>query len=262
VTPVFGRIALLGYWHHLMAGFTKTNISGVELWNGSPGCQDGHNWILEELTPKVVKFRVPPIASDDHILRGNLAEFVAYRLALGDLESAYHSPTGAKFNFPANGHAPLNTVSKTEIDIVWLFFAKSANDDILILQEVKVTGDPKLTYANELIVDYEKLFGVNPNATLQTRLQGLKSLFEDSLDLPQYARRIQLLAQATPKTSTKVRLVPTLVHEKANADPAMKMMAIRNTIAGQGWVPTSVTAWAIGLSELNDRLVRLAMGKR
>jgi hypothetical protein len=56
-----------------------------------------------------------------------------------------------------------------------------------------------------------------------------------------------------------VRLLPTLVHEKNGTTPHPKMLAIRETLIGLGW--TEVEAWAIALSDLDQRLVRIATGK-
>jgi hypothetical protein len=66
----------------------------------------------------------------------------------------------------------------------------------------------------------------------------------------------------SPQTSPKIRLRPTLVHELVGTTPHPKMTRIRNSLIGKGWTPQLIEAWAIGLTDLDDRLYRLATGKK
>jgi hypothetical protein len=139
---------------------------------------------------------------------------------------------------------------------------KSENDDHAFVQEVKTTGENSLDYAYELIPDYDKLFGTNPAFRLQTRLQALKNEVEYKLRRPDLCKRISFLAGMSVQTSPRVRLVPTLVHDLGAADPVKRMVAIRSTLVGKGWPVLSISAWAIGISDLDTRLKRLAKGKK
>jgi hypothetical protein len=40
------------------------------------------------------------------------------------------------------------------------------------------------------------------------------------------------------------------------------MTVIRTTLLSKGWSQDAVEGWAIGLSDLDDRLVRLATGQK
>jgi len=39
------------------------------------------------------------------------------------------------------------------------------------------------------------------------------------------------------------------------------MHAVRTILIGRGWPPQAIESWAIGLFDLDSRLIRLAMGK-
>jgi hypothetical protein len=114
-----------------------------------------------------------------------------------------------------------------------------------------------------LVDDYDKLFGTNPRLTLHTRLQDIKGCLKDIVGGQQgqdLARRVSYLAGQCPRTSPKIQLRPTLVHEKVGTRPRDKMTAIRTTLLSKGWSAEAVEAWAIGLTDLDDRIVRLATG--
>ena len=91
-------------------------------------------------------------------------------------------PTGtailAAAAYPANATRPFRPNSAIDFDIVWLDLADDPKDDAATLQEVKTTSGPSLGYADNLIDDYDKLFGTNPRLTLWTRLQDIKNKLE------------------------------------------------------------------------------------
>jgi hypothetical protein len=150
------------------------------------------------------------------------------------------------------------------MDILWLSFGANPIQDFAIIQEVKTTSDPDLGYARTLVDDYEKLFGTNIRLTLHTRLQDVKGTLRFQVGGGQgadLARRVSYLAGQCPRTSPKLQLRPTLIHEWAGARPREKMTAIRTTLLGKGWSPTAVEGWTIGLTDLDDRLMRLATGR-
>lgn len=239
--------------------FTSTTSSGVRLWLGNPDCQSAHNAILAWLESRVASFRnfpsIPP--EPDNILKGNLGEAISFCVGV------WHDFNGYR-PFPANAFNPLNTISKPEIDIVWILFDEiAANNDVAIIQEIKTTSDKSFGLADRLIDDYDKLFGTAPKFTLSTRLQSIKSEIEYKLQRPDLLQRVDQLAGNSPATSPKIMLVPTLVHDCQGSNPQTKMVAIRSTLcsASKGWSSSAVAAWAIGLTDLNSRLIRLAMGQ-
>ena len=237
--------------------FTGTTSSGVTLWVGDPDCQAAHNSLLTWLRGRCSTFRnFSPVPSEpDNILKGNLGEAISFCVGNWNRFSN-HRP------FPANAFNPLNTIAKSGIDIVWILFGDTDIDDVAILQEVKTTSDSSLNLADELIDDYDKLFGTAPRLTFRTRLDEIKSEVEFKLQRADLLQRVDNLAGNSPKTSPKITLVPTLVHERQGSEPQTKMVAIRSTLCSttKGWSSSAVESWAIGLSDLNSRLIRLAMG--
>lgn len=186
--------------------------------------------------------------------KGNLGEFIAFCVGKSNDFSSF-TP------FPANAFNPLSPISKSEIDIVWTFFGQEEKDDCAVLQEVKTTSDSSLSMAYELVADYGKLFGTDPALTLHTRLQAIKNEMEFKLKEPTLCPRMSKLAGNSPSTSARIRLLPTIVHERKNSKPGLRMLAVRSTLVGKGWPPGAVESWAIGLFDLESRLIRLAMGK-
>lgn len=237
--------------------FTSTTSSGVTLWVGNPDCQTAHDAILAWLRPRVSSFRIfSPIPTEpDNILKGNLGEAISFCVGVWNNFSGYRP-------FPANAFNPLNTISKSEIDIVWILFDEIAANDIAVVQEIKTTSDSSFGLADRLVNDYDQLFGTAPKFTLRTRLDSIKSEVEFKLQRPDLLQRVDQLAGNSPGTSPKIMLVPTLVHDRQGNNPQTKMVAIRSTLcsASKGWSSSAVTAWAISLTNLNSRLVRLAMG--
>lgn len=239
--------------------FSGTASSGVIVWIGNPDCQAAHDAILSELKQRISTFRTfSPIPTEpDNILKGNLGEAITFYVGFWNDFKAYRP-------FPANAFNPLGPIAKTEIDIVWILFDEDniEANDIAVVQEVKTTTDNSLGLAGRLEDDYRKLFGTDQRFTLRTRLDAIKSGIEFQLQRPDLLPRVDLLAGVSPITSPKIKLVPTLVHDRQGNNAQTKMVAIRSTLcsASMGWSSSAVTAWAIGLTNLNDRLVRLAMG--
>ena len=148
------------------------------------------------------------------------------------------------------------------LDITYVMIDESnSRGDFVCLQEVKTTGDTNLAYANNLVRDYEKLFGYDLDFTLASRLQVVANKFELEQNLPHLCERVLALAGETPSECVRVQLVPTLVHERTGALPVPKLLAIRTAISSQGWTATNIHAWSIALSNLDDKLQRLARGQ-
>lgn len=234
--------------------FSRTNYQGVSFWEGLPDCQAAHNYLLTQLQQMGVSFK-PWGASLSDRCKGNLGEFIA--MCIGrDIEF-----TNLQL-FSANAMDPLSDISQPDIDLVWLFFAQNPAQDFAILQEIKTTGNPSLGYGNTLITDYNKLFGKNPAFTLQSRLSVIANRFLLEQNNPALAIRAINLAGINAQTCPGIRLYPTLVHEKRNADPVTKLTSVRSSIVSdQGWPEDSVQGWSVALEDLNDRLQRLFSGQ-
>jgi hypothetical protein len=237
--------------------FTLVSSGGVSIWRGNPGCQNGHDAILAWLRETVDHFLSAAQAkAGGNILRGNLGESIAFCVSL------WYDCQGHRAH-AVNAWRPLSPQSVQDIDIVWVFFGSKAKEDFAIVQEVKTTSGKILTYADQLITDYEKLYGVNLDLTLRSRFKPLKKDFLFKVGGrrgKELSDRLIALVGGGPDKSPQIRLRPTLVHELTGAEPRSKMTWIRNTLIGKGWPATTVEAWAIGLGALDARLLRLATG--
>lgn len=206
--------------------FSRNDANGVVLWMGYPNCQAAHDAILMWLRNHCSSF-LSIQTEVTRAVKGNLGESIAFYVAHQYIFNAYHA-------FAANALNPLSKISRPGIDIVWIHFNGTSGKDVAVLQEVKTTDDLTLSLADNLIKDYDKLFGTNPAFTLHTRLQAIKNEIEYKLKQPDLCPRISELAGQSPQTSPHVRLLPTLVHERNGSDPRMKMIAIRTTLCSKG----------------------------
>ncbi len=237
----------------LVSSFTKSYSNGVVLWTGDPDCQAGHDAILMWLARHTSSFLPTPLPLNNR-LKGNLGEAITFCVGHWHDLSDYKA-------YPANALKPLSNISRPDIDIVWVQFGNTSADDILVLQEVKTTSAPNLTLADELITDYDKLFGKDITLTLHSRLQAIKNTLEYQEHRPDLCPRLSELAGQSPQSSQQAYLRPTLVYELNGSSPVTKMVAVRAALHGTGWSSRAVEAWAIGLSDLDARLVRLATGQ-
>lgn len=233
--------------------FNRRNVGEVVLWVGTPDCQAAHDYLLLRMNEVGADYLITESAFSNSV-KGNIGEFVAFDIARQHDHADY-------IPFPANAFKPLNPISRPELDIVWLYFGPTELDDVAVLQEVKATGNADLNYADALISDYDKLFGEDVQLTLHSRLQAIKNEVQYKLQREDLCPRISTLAGNGPRNSPRVRLLPTLFHELNGSSPEVKMVAVRSAIIGKGWPSESVKAWAIGLSEFDNRLRRLALGQ-
>jgi hypothetical protein len=233
--------------------FVSVDDSSVLLWSGNPDCQAAHAAILNFLSKNCTPFINSP-KTDDHILRGNLGETITFCLGRWQVFG-----TDCLGHF-ANALRPFSGKSNPELDLLWVYFGASPKDDWAALQEVKTTGANTIAYASNLIDDYDKLFATNPRLTLHTRIQDFKNRLQYEQNRPDaILDRVTRLFAVSPKTSTKIRLLPTVVHDRTAQDVVSTMLAIRDTLINREW--SNVESWAINLSQLDQRLMRLAGGK-
>jgi len=188
-------------------------------------------------------------------IKGNLGEFIALHVALA-------GPHGKMDKHIGNALQPLSRISGPGLDLIYIHFdALDSGHDRLYIQEIKTTGDMSLEYFDKLKGDYKKLFAPDLQFTLQTRISALANKFELEQNNAEYAERVTKLGGTTPQQSVRVQLVPTGIHDLASSDPVSKMLMIRSSIMGFGWDSLQIEPWAIGLSDLEKRLLRLLKGQ-
>jgi len=238
-----------------MPGFKikSQSVAGLLAWQGDPDDAAAHQTILAWLQSTVTSGFLKPSQPLPNAVKGNLGEFIAYRIG----ESYVF--TNVAIADTANAFDPLSHISRPDVDIVWLHFGSDETDDWAALQEVKTTGSASLQLADSLIDDYEKLFGENLRLTLQTRLGALKNKLEQRGQI-HLSPRITSLGGPSPDRARGIRLVPTLLHDAAY-DPSIKMAVVRQALIGRGWTTDAVTCWSVALDDLNNRLIRLARGE-
>ncbi|MBM3226981.1 MAG: hypothetical protein FJZ47_24710 [Candidatus Tectomicrobia bacterium] len=140
-----------------MSGFARHETHGICLWMGDPDCQAAHDGILQWLQEKCPTFCTDlPVGGSLNILRGNLGETIAFYTGYWSVFQSVDVKS-----FTANALNPFGRISKPDIDIVWIHFGATTDDDLAFLQEVKTTGEVSLSLADSLISDYEKLFATN-----------------------------------------------------------------------------------------------------
>ena len=241
----------------MVINFGHESLGGVVTWEGHPTCQHGHDAVLAWLTETVERFlSMEEAIAGGNILRGNIGESIAFCVS-------YWHDCASRRAHAVNAWRPLNSQSLQDIDIVWICFAPNTKDDYAIVQEVKTTSGKTLSYASELISDYDKLYGTNLDLTLRSRFKPLKKdfLFKvGGTEGKELSNRLFSLVGGGPSNSPQIKLRPTLVHELVDTNPRAKMTSIRNTLIGKGWTAASIEAWAIGLADLDARLHRLAIG--
>ena len=238
-----------------MLGF-KNNagaVTGWLAWEGDPDDDAAHQTILGWLQSAVTAGFLGAGDPLPNPVKGNLGEFIAYRIG-----KTYFF-TDSTIEATANAFDPLSAISRPDLDIVWLHFGDTPIDDWVAVQEVKTTGEASLGLADSLLADYDKLFGENLRLTLQTRLGSLKNKL-DQQGHSGLSPRITALGGPAPDRARGIRLVPTLLHDIAQ-DSSAKMVAIRQALIGRGWSADTVECWSVGLGSIDLRLTRLARGQ-
>jgi hypothetical protein len=232
--------------------FKRSGTGYVAVWFGDPDCQACHDWMLDWLRRLGTSFFAEESMFSISV-QGNLGECIAHSIG-----ATYEFPSIQ--SFAANALQPLRKISKPDIDIVWVYFGQTLDEDRAIVQEVKTTGQHSLDLADRLIPDYDKLFGTEISLTLHSRLMDIKNKMEFEHNRLDLARRITYLAANSPRTSSKIQLLPTLVFDLEAGDPEPKMLSVRSALCGKGWSTDAVSAWAVGVSDLGARLIRLSVG--
>ena len=239
-----------------MPGFKNNscNVTGCLAWVGDPDDQAAHLTILDWLQVAVTSGFLNDQISMSNRVKGNLGEFIAYCIGKS------YVFTNVTIAHAANAWDPLSEISRPDLDIVWLYFGSTEANDWAALQEVKTTGQASLTLADDLISDYDKLFGENLRLTLQTRLGALKNKL-DQQGQGHLSSRVTALGGPAPEQARGIRLIPTLLHDAVDG-ASTKMVAVRQALIGRGWSADAVTSWSITLGEIDQRMTRLARGQQ
>ena len=238
-----------------MLGFRSNSqgVTGWLAWEGNPDDGAAHQTILTWLQGVVTAGFLKSSELLSNPAKGNLGEFIAYGKGEGFVFTNIAVAHGA------NTWDPLSQISRPDIDIVWLHFGDTDNDDWAALQEIKTTGEASLRLADDLIADYDKLFGENLRLTLQTRLGALKNKLEQQ-GQGALSQRVTALGGPSPNRARGIRLVPTLLHDAAHGS-LTKMTAVRQVLIGRGWSSDVVECWSVAITDLDNRLTRLARGQ-
>ena len=239
-----------------MPGFRENSqgvVAGWFMWVGDPDDEAAHQVLLAELRDTVNYF-LGIDESPSNSIRGNLGEFIAYQVGRN------HAHPQRMEAHAANAWDPLSSISRPDIDILWAYFGEPPDGDWVALQEVKTTVMNSLSIADNLIEDYDKLFGQDPKLTLRTRLGGLKNRLDQQGRGDLAPRLTEIGGPPTPGLARGVRLLPTIVHDGA-LDSSTKMAAVRQGLIGKGWFPESIKCWSIQLDNINQRLTRLSRGQ-
>ena len=136
----------------------------------------------------------------------NLGEFIAYQVGKN------YAFVNGEIAHSANATEPLSRISRSRLDVVWMYFGDYASDDWAAIQEVKTTGQASLDLADDLINDYNKLFGDDHRVRLQSRLTGLMNVL-DELGRGDLSPRLAALGGLGPDSAAGIKLYPTLLHD-------------------------------------------------
>ena len=232
--------------------FSMEDDGSRSVWEGNPDHQAAHRTILGWLVTSVTSAFVAHTDAVSNRMKGNLGEFIAYKIG-----ECYVYKNGQKA-ITANAHSPLSDISRPDVDIVWMYFGPSPAEDWAVIQEVKTTSQASLNLANDLVSDYDKLFGEDLKLTLRTRLDSLKNRLEQMQE-GSLASRITSLGGTSAERARGIHVTPTLVHD-AEHDSSDKMTVVRQALIGKGWPPEVVRSWSIKLGNMDERLTRIAQG--
>ena len=238
-----------------MPGFRSEvgDHAGWLSWISDPDDDAAHRTILGWLTAVVPAGFIQVGGTLPNPVKGNLGEFIAYCIGTNYVFTSGEIVSGA------NTPDPLGSISKSDVDIVWLHIGQNQIDDWAVFQEVKTTGESSLRLADALITDYDKLFGEDVSLTLQARLGVLKNKLEQ-MGQGHLCSRVTALTAPSPDLAGRIRLIPTLLHDAAY-DPSAKMVTVHQALIGRGWSFDAVRCWSIALGEIDQRLNLIAQGR-
>lgn len=187
---------------------------------------------------------------------GNIGEAITY--LVGRTERFNSVPFVATLG---SALTPFNASALTGIDITIVYLDPNGvvANDRLFIQEIKTTGAAQLGYSAALIGDYQKLLDTTkPSLSLMSRVSSLKAKLKwEHHFAPALLQRVENFAQPSASDCTRIRLLPTLVHDR-NSNPVVALSHVMSQIQLQGWPQGCIEAWSISISQLNQSLLHIA----
>lgn len=236
-----------------------TSIGNIHCYVGVPTCTTFYTWILqslEELMHPGFGPPSPPLTEITTGQMGNLGEAITY--LVGRTERFNSTPFVAALG---SALTPFNPSALTGVDITIVYLDPSGQteNDRLFIQEIKTTAATELGYSKALIGDYEKLLDTTkPTLSLMSRVSSLKCKLKWEHHFGQdLLQRVEDLAQPSASDCGRVRLLPTLVHDR-NANPIAALSYVMTEIHKQGWPQGCIEAWSISMTQLGQALLKLA----
>tara|TARA_R110000787_G_scaffold286186_1_gene403621 strand:+ start:19843 stop:20628 length:786 start_codon:yes stop_codon:yes gene_type:complete len=231
----------------------------IHCYVGQPSCNVFYKWILENLEEQLhAGFGPPhpPLTKISSGQMGNLGESMAFLVGRFDRFSSPH------FLAVLGGAlTPFNSGTVIGVDIMIVYLDPNGNveNDRLFIQEMKTTCASDLNYSKELIDDYEKLLDTTkPSLSLMSRVSSLKAKLNWEHNYPNdLIQRVEDLAQPCVESCTRIRLLPTLIHDR-NSDPVQALTHVLTEIQQQGWSQECIEAWSISLTRLEQCLLHMA----
>ncbi|MES3022776.1 MAG: hypothetical protein V4857_14460 [Pseudomonadota bacterium] len=251
-----------------MNAFAKNQVSvpgvgDIHVFVGLPDCQTFYAWVIDnlvELMHQGFEAPNPPLASITTGQMGNLGE--AITLLVGRTDRFSVEPF---IYVLGSALTPFNPSALTGVDIMILYLDPNGvvANDRLFIQEIKTTGKSNLDYSKALIGDYDKLLDTTyPTLSLMSRVSALKCKLKwEHRFSDDKLQRVEDLAQATAPDCTRLRLLPTLIHDRANCSVSA-LSHVMTEIQKQGWPQGTIEAWSISMSQLSEALVHMANRRR
>lgn len=236
-----------------------TDIGDIHCYVGAPTCATFYSWILqslEELMHPAFGPPSPPLTGITPGQMGNIGEAITY--LVGRAERFNSAPFVAALG---SALTPFNPSALTGVDITIVYLDPNGvvANDRLFIQEVKTTGAAQLGYSTALIADYQKLLDTTkPTLSLMSRVSSLKCKLKWEHHFgPDLLQRVEDLAQPIASDCSRVRLLPTLVHDRGS-NPIAALSHVITEIHNQGWPRGCIEAWSISMAQLNQALLNIA----
>lgn len=241
--------------------FKKTPIKSasgrdIDCFVGDPDCPQFYAWLLDELKKHKPFNHVPPV--DISVgQQGNLGEFIV------DTVLRLKEFAGPDYTFALGGSlTPFLPGPTPGLDMVIVYLDPTGDvaKDRLHFVEVKTTTQNVLTYAKELIPDYQKLLDTtNPNQSLGYRMSWLKLKLErENKFSDSKLARVEALSHSDAAQCKQLLLLPTLVHTRAVGNPVKMLDDVAKSISTQGWLDKNIQPKSISMRQLDKSLLNLA----
>lgn len=234
--------------------FNYSDKNGVRCFSGDPDCITAYKWTQGLLRKRNPRWLEAGESLNDR-QKGNIGEFIAYHVSR---KNGY--PKSQYICLVTNAQNPLAVSSATGLDLVFIYFDSSdESKDRIFIQEVKTTGNSNLSYATALIADHKKLLEPDIDLNIVSRIQAIKAKLEYEKDISdELLDRLEQMVHSDPAKCLKIVFLPTLIHERKNADPVTALASVRKKISDLGWIKENIKPISLALTDLEDGFERLA----